>query len=103
MKKINFLVWIPVYGTVILFFWLFVKKIRNEINNKFHFYFIISSLFGFLSFIVVILFLLFLKNIFHMDEFVQQYGFFTTIILGGYLMNLFSFFLLNKKWNDLQK
>lgn len=33
-KKLNYLAVIPVFGTVILLFWLFIKLIKNEIAKK---------------------------------------------------------------------
>lgn len=93
-KKINCLAIIPIFGTVILFFWLFIKMTKQKINkNKFNAYFISSALFGFLSILITILFL----------NFINSYGILVAYIVGGYLMNLFTFTLINKKWNDLEK
>ena len=62
-KKINCLAIIPIFGTVILFFWLFIKMTKQKINkNKFNAYFISSALFGFLSILITILFLNFINS-----------------------------------------
>ena len=33
-KKINYLAIIPIFGTVILFLWLFIKMAKQKINKK---------------------------------------------------------------------
>ena len=64
-KKINYLAIIPIYGTIILLLWLFIKMTKQEINKKkFHAYFISSALFGFLSVLIMILFLNFIQQAF---------------------------------------
>ena len=103
-KKINYLAIIPIFGTVILLLWLFIKMIREEINKKkFHAYFISSALFGFLSILVAILLLNFINSLIDISSFINNYGILIAFIVGGYLMNLFTFTLINKKWNDLIK
>lgn len=103
-KKINYLAIVPIFGTVILLLWLFIKMIREEINKKkFHAYFISSALFGFLSILVAILLLNFINSLIDISSFINNYGILIAFIVGGYLMNLFTFTLINKKWNDLIK
>lgn len=103
-KKMNYLAIIPIYGTVILLFWLFIKMARGEINKKkFHAFFISSVLFGFLSVLISILFLNFVNSFIDIINFINSYGILVAFIVGGYLMNLFTFTLINKKWNDLEK
>ena len=103
-KKINYLTIIPIFGTVILLLWLFIKMTREEINKKkFHAYFISSALFGFLSILVAILLLIFINSLIDISSFINNYGILVAFIVGGYLMNLFTFTLINKKWNDLAK
>ena len=103
-KKINYLAIIPIYGTVILLFWLFIKMARGKINKKkFHTYFIISVLFGFLSVLISILFLNFINSFIDISNFINSYGIIIAFIVGGYLINLYTFTLINKKWNDLEK
>lgn len=102
-KKMNSLSIIPIFGTVILFLWLFIKMANREINkNKFHAYFISSALFGFLSILISILFIYFI-NSFVDATFINSYGILIAFLVGGYLMNLFTFTLINKRWNDLEK
>ena len=103
-KKINYLSIIPIFGTVILFFWLFIKMAKQKINKKkFNAYFISSALFGFLSILITILFLNFINSLVDISNFINSYGILVAFIVGGYLMNLFTFTLINKKWNDLEK
>ena len=103
-KKINYFAILPIFGSVILLFWLFIKMIKQEINKKrFHAYFISSALFGFLSILIVILFLNFINSLVDITNFINSYGIIIAFIVGGYLMNLFAFNLINKKWNDLEK
>lgn len=103
-KKNNCLAIIPIFGTVILFFWLFIKMTKQKINkNKFNAYFISSALFGFLSILITILFLNFINSLVDISNFINSYGILVAYIVGGYLMNLFTFTLINKKWNDLEK
>ncbi len=103
-KKINYFAILPIFGSVILFFWLFIKMIKQEINKKrFHAYFISSALFVFLSILIVILFLNFINSLVDITNFINSYGIIIAYVVGGYLMNLFTFTLINKKWDDLEK
>lgn len=103
-KKMNYLAALPIYGAIILLFWLFIKMVRGEIiKKKFHVYFISSVFFGFLSVLIIILFLNFINSIIDISIFINNYGMAFAFIVGGYLMNLFTFTLINKKWNDLEK
>ena len=96
-KKMNYFAIIPIYGTVILLLWLFIKMTRGEINKKrFHTYFISSVLFGFLSVLVVILLLNFINSLIDISIFINNYGILIAFIFGGSLMNLFAFTLINK-------
>ena len=103
-KKMNYLAFIPVFGAVVLLFWLFIKVARGEINKKkFNAYFFSSGLFGFLSVLVSVLFLNFIYSLIGIRNFIDNFGLLIAYIVGGYSMNLFTFALINKKWNDLQK
>ena len=100
----NFLAILPIGGSIILLFWLFIKMVKREINKKkFDAYFISSALFGFLSILVTILLLNFVNSLIDITNFINSYGLLIAFIVGGYLMNLFTFTLINKKWDDLEK
>lgn len=103
-KKMNYLAIIPIFGTVILLFWLFIKMIRSEIDKKkFNAYFISCTLLGFLAILIIILFLNFINSLIETTSFINNYGILIAFVVGGYLMNLFTFVLINKKWDDLEK
>lgn len=103
-KKINLLIIILIYGTIILMIWLFIRMIKEEINKKiFYAIFISSALFGFLSILITILFLNIINSLTNITYFIDNYGMLFSFIIGGYLMNLFTFILINRKWNDLKK
>lgn len=103
-RKMNFLAILPIGGSIILLFWLFIKMVKREINKKkFDAYFISSALFGFLSILVTILLLNFVNSLIDITNFINSYGLLIAFIVGGYLMNLFTFTLINKKWDDLEK
>lgn len=57
----------------------------------------------FLSFLISILFLNFINSLIDITNFINSYGIVVAFIVGGYLMNLFTFILINDKWNDLEK
>ena len=102
-KKMNYLAIIPIYGTVILLFCLFIKMARGKINKKrFQAYFISSLIFGFLSVLISILLINFIDFFVDITDFINSFGILIAFIIGGYLMNLFTFTLINKKWNDLE-
>lgn len=103
-KKINLLIIILIYGIIILMIWLFIRMIKEEINKKiFYAIFISSALFGFLSILITILFLNIINSLTNITYFIDNYGMLFSFIIGGYLMNLFTFILINRKWNDLKK
>jgi hypothetical protein len=52
---------------------------------------------------VAILLLNFINSLIDISSFIESYGILIAFIVGGYLMNLFTFTLINKKWNDLIK
>ena len=103
-KKLKFLAIIPLFGTIILWFWLFVKLLKQVINKKkFNAYFASSALFGFLSILIILLFLKFINSLVNIDIFIDNYGIVFAFIVGGYLMNLYTFTLIYKKWDELEK
>ena len=101
-KKTKFLIIAPMWGSIILLFWMFIKTAKQEISKKkFYTYFISSALFGFLSILVTILFLNFINHLINITGFINSYGLLIAYIVGGYLMNLFTFTLINKHWTKL--
>ena len=97
-KKMNYLAVIPIYGSVILLLWLFIKTIKREIDMKqLSAYLASSALVGFLSILVSVLFFKFVGSILANSTFINNYGLILGFVLGGYFMNLFTFTMLNKK------
>ena len=95
-KKINCLVIIPALGTAFLMLWLFIKALKGEVNKKKAFIcYISSALVGFISITGIILLLGFINSL---DE-----RLLIGYTVGGYLVNLFAFILVNKKWDDLEE
>ena len=102
-KKTNYLAIIPIFGRVLLFLWLYIKLLNHELNTqKFLACFISSALLGFLSIVVVMLFLYFINYLFDIKIFIENYGMIVAFVIGGYLLNLFSFVSINKNWDNLQ-
>ncbi len=103
MRKMKILAVIPLWGAIILLFWLFIKAVKQEINRKkFRACFVATALIGFLSILAVVLLLGFVSSLNVLTEFVQTYGMLVAIIVGGYIMNLFAFVKINKHWTDLE-
>lgn len=96
-KKINYLSILPIYGTAILLFLMFIQMVKKQINKKwFSAFFISCSLFGFLSILILILFMNFLNSISDISNFISSYGMLVVFIAAGYLLNLYSFYIFNK-------
>ena len=99
-NKINYLALIPIWGTIILFFWLFLKTAKQEVERKaFRLCFILSGFVGFLTIQGTILLVLVVCRLTDIEVTDTVYGYANLIayIVGGYLLNLFSFILVNKK------
>ena len=97
-KKMNYLAAIPIYGSVIIMFWLFIKTVKKEINMKqLSAYLLSSALIGFFSILVSVLFFKFIGTFFGNSNFINNYGVILGLVLGGYLMNLFTFAMVNKR------
>ena len=45
----------------------------------------------------------FINFLVDIEEIINNYRMVVAVIIGGYLMNLFAFLLIHKKWNDLEK
>ncbi|MCH5171378.1 MAG: hypothetical protein J1F31_00895 [Erysipelotrichales bacterium] len=103
-KKLNFCAIFPIYGSCVLLFVLFIKMLKHKINRKkFYIYFFSCGLFGFLSILLIIMALKYVNYITNYKTFIDSYGILIGFIIGGYVMNLFTFLLINKHYNDLEK
>lgn len=102
-KKMNLFAILPLFGSIIVLLWLFVKVIKKEINKKrFYLYFFSCGLVGGISIWLLRIFVLFLNNQLNFSDELFSVATIIAEILGGYLMNLFTFLLLNKKCKDLK-
>lgn len=102
-KKMNILAVLPLYGSIIVLFWLFIKSIKKDINKKkFNLYFYSCGIMGGITILLLMLFVLFLNYQFNFSKEHFSIAIVVGLILGGYLMNLYTFLLLNKKWEDLK-
>mgnify|MGYP003400466998 CR=1 FL=1 len=69
-KKINYLSILPIYGTAILLFLMYIQMVKKQINKKwFSAFFISCGLFGFLSILGLILLMNFLNSIIDISNF----------------------------------
>lgn len=102
-KKINYLAILPAYGTCIMLIWLFIRMVKGEINKK-KFY---SFMFGCGCFSVIMILILallarFVYSVFDFGSFLSNYEPFGYYVIVGYLVNLFVFTQINRKWDDLE-
>ncbi len=97
MDKKNYLAIIPLYGSVILIIWMYIKMIRQEISMKrFVAYLSSSAIVGFVSILISILLFKFISSFLASNIFINDYGLIAGFILGGYLLNLFTFTLVKR-------
>lgn len=97
-KKMNFLAVIPIYGTVIIMLWMFVQTIKQRIPMKrFVVYLASTALAGFLSILFSILLFIFIGKLFLTSTLINEHGIVMGFVLGGYLLNLFTFTMINKQ------
>lgn len=97
-KKINFLAILP-YSSIVLMIWLCIRFIMNQIYKKtFNRSFWSCGIIGVAAVLILTLFVLILSNIFHFSQVQVTIARVITIILSGYIMNLYTFIFFNKKW-----
>lgn len=100
-KKIKYLMFIPLYGICILLIYLFVQCLKEKISKrKFGKIFLICGIVSAICWymVLVIVFLVSKKLIFF--DF-NELGIILTIIIAGYMANLFTFKLIEYKWEYL--
>ena len=101
IRKLNYLGVIPLYGAIILWFSLFLKVVKQEIDKKkFSKYFWRCGLLGSFSFLTLMLGLGAISNLVDIKEYITC-GVIITVIIGGYLFNLITFKTLNRHWDEL--
>ena len=105
-KEMNWLVLIPAWGTVILYFWLFLKMRKGYIDGKkLKLYFFLSGLVGIVSTLLCVISIVFLSSLIDMTNLLSATGpiflQLITTIVAGYIVNIFTFILINVKWYEL--
>ena len=101
-KKINYLAVIPLWGSIIILVWLFIKSIQKKSNPKVFLRFLFGcGMIGFLSILSIALLLNLINRMVDISAFMHTYGFIISVVIGGYLLNLFTFLKISKVWNDL--
>ncbi len=100
-KKLNYLAVLPLLGSTILLIWLFVKALKKQINSrKLFVYFVICSVVAMLIHATALVAELLVA---HGDISTYQPNAISILIqiIGGYLVNVFVFIFINKKWKKL--
>ena len=105
-KEMNWLVLIPAWGTVILYFWLFLKMRKVYIDGKkLKLYFFLSGLVGIVSTLLCVISIVFLSSLIDMTNLLSAtdpiFLLLITTIVAGYIVNIFTFILINVKWYEL--
>ncbi len=101
-KDMNYLAVIPLYGTIILMVWLFIKGMKHEVHfKKAVKYFFLCGLIGGATMVVVVLLAVLVNSLVAEPNIVVKYFRLGILLIGGYIMNIFSFLLINKKWDEL--
>ena len=100
-KKLNYLSILPLYGTCILYVYLFILSLKNKISKKkffrsFIFCAIVSAICWYMVMMVVYIVS---EKLIHFDF--NSVGLIITIIIGGYIINAFNFKYVDIKWNYL--
>lgn len=100
-KKLKYLFVIPLYGTCILFIYLFVLSLKDKISKK-NFYktFIICAIVSTICwYIIMMIIYIISKKLIYFDF--NNLGIFITMIIGGYMMNAFAFKYIDMNWDYL--
>ena len=100
-KKLRYLSIIPLYGTCILLVYLFVLSIKEKISkNKFFKTFIICAIVSAICWYMVMMIVYIVsEKIIYFDS--NTLGLLITMVIGGYMMNAFTFIYIDKKWDYL--
>ena len=100
-KKLKYLSIIPLYGTCILFVYLFILSIKDKISKKNFFKsFILCAIVSAICwYMVVMIVYIVSEKLIHFDF--HSIGIIITMIIGGYIINAFTFKYVDKKWNYL--
>ncbi len=100
-KKLKYLSVIPLYGTCILFVYLFILSLKGEISKKKLFKsFILCAIISAICWYMVMMILYIIsEKLMHFDF--NTIGIILSIIIGGFLINVFVFKYVDVKWGYL--
>ena len=100
-KKLKYLSIIPLYGTCILFVYLFILSLKDKISKKNFFKsFILCTIVSAISWYMVMMIVYIVsKKLIHFDFY--SIGVIITMIIGGYIINAFTYKYVDIKWNYL--
>lgn len=100
-KKLKYLSIIPLYGTCILFIYLFVLNLKARISKKKFFQtFIICAIVSAVCWYMVMMIMYIMSEKIIAFDF-NSVGIILTMIIAGYMMNAFSFIYVDKNWDSL--
>lgn len=100
-KKLKYLSIIPLYGTCILFVYLFILSLKDKISKKkfFKSFFICATVSAICWYLVMMIVYIVSEKIIHFDF--NTIGLILTMIIGGYIINVFTFKYFDAKWDYL--
>ena len=100
-KKLKYLSTIPLYGTCILLIYLFILTLKEKISkSRFFKTFIVCAIVSTICYYMVAMMLYIVsKKIINLEF--NNLRVIITLIIGGYMMNAFSFKYIDQKWSYL--
>lgn len=100
-KKLKYLSIIPLYGTCILFVYLFILSLKDKISKKNFFKsFILCAIVSAICWYMVMMIVYIVSEKLIYFDF-HSIGVIITMIIGGYIINAFTFKYVDIKWNYL--
>ena len=100
-KKLKYLSIIPLYGTCVLFVYLFILSLKNKISKKkfSKSFFICAIVSAICWYMVMMIVYIASEKLIHFDF--NSVGLIISMIIGGYIINAFTFKYVDIKWNYL--
>lgn len=100
-NKLKYLSIIPLYGTCILFVYLFILCLKDKISKKnfFKIFILCAIISAICWYMVMMIVYIVSKKLIHFDF--NTIGLIITMIIGGYIINAFTFKYVDIKWNYL--
>lgn len=100
-KKIKYFAIIPLYGTCILLIHLFALSVKDKISKKnfFKIFMICAFVSAVCWYMVMMIIYVISKEIIYFDF--NGFEIILTMIIAGYMINVFAFIYIDKNWNYL--